>query len=179
MAGSQRLKRMGDQVQRELSDLIRSELKDPRLGGLVTISTVKVSPDMGYAEIYVTVMGRELADDQTAQAHKDTLEVLNGAAGFLRRELGRRVKTRITPHLRFHYDNVTAHGNYMMDLIAKAVGADEASSNEDSASEETISEVTVIKDNALQSDVDTVSSTDADHSQDTPQDHDESGQTDK
>ncbi len=126
MAGSQRLKRMGDQVQRELSDLIRSELKDPRLGGFVTISSVKVSPDMGYAEIYVTVMGRELlADDQTAQAHKDTLEVLNGAAGFLRRELGRRVKTRITPHLRFHYDNVTAHGNYMMDLIAKAVSADE------------------------------------------------------
>lgn len=126
MAGSQRLKRMGDQVQRELSDLIRSELKDPRLGGLVTISSVKVSPDMGYAEIYVTVMGRELADDQTAQAHKDTLEVLNGAAGFLRRELGRRVKTRITPHLRFHYDNVTAHGNYMMDLIAKAVAEDKS-----------------------------------------------------
>lgn len=125
MAGSQRLKRMGDQVQRELSDLIRSELKDPRLGGLVTISNVKVSPDMGYAEVYVTVMGRELADDQTAQAHKDTLEVLNGAAGFLRQELGRRIKTRITPRLRFHYDNVTAHGNYMMELIAKAVANDE------------------------------------------------------
>lgn len=121
MAGSQRLKRMGDQVQRELSDLIRSELKDPRLGGLVTISNVKVSPDMGYAEVYVTVMGRELADDQTEKAHQDTLDVLNGAAGFLRAELGRRIKTRITPRLRFHYDNVTAHGNYMMDLIAKAV----------------------------------------------------------
>lgn len=122
MAGSQRLKRMADQVQRELSDLIRQELKDPRLGGLVTISSVKVSPDMGYAEIYVTVMGRELNDDdQTAQAHKESLEVLNGAAGFLRVELGRRIKTRITPRLRFHYDTVTAHGNYMMDLIAKAV----------------------------------------------------------
>lgn len=122
MAGSQRLKRMADQVQRELSDLIRQELKDPRLGGLVTISNVKVSPDMGYAEIYVTVMGRELSDDdQTAQAHKESLEVLNGAAGFLRVELGRRIKTRITPRLRFHYDTVTAHGNYMMDLIAKAV----------------------------------------------------------
>jgi ribosome-binding factor A len=121
MAGSQRLKRMGDQVQRELSDLIRSELKDPRLGGLVTISGIKVSPDMGYADVYVTVMGRELSNDQNAQAHKDTLDVLNGAAGFLRQELGRRIKTRITPRLRFHYDNVTAHGNYMMDLIAKAV----------------------------------------------------------
>lgn len=56
MAGSQRLKRMADSVQRELSELIRQELKDPRLGGLVTISAVKVSADMGYAEVYVTVM---------------------------------------------------------------------------------------------------------------------------
>ena len=60
MAGSQRLKRMADSVQRELSELIRQELKDPRLGGLVTISAVKVSADLGYAEVYVTVMGREL-----------------------------------------------------------------------------------------------------------------------
>jgi len=118
---SQRLKRMADQVQRELADLIRMELKDPRLGGLVTISGVKVSPDLGYAEVYVTVMGRELADDQTAIAHAETLSVLNKASGFLRVELGRRIKTRITPRLRFHYDTVTAHGNYMTQLITKAV----------------------------------------------------------
>lgn len=118
---SQRLKRMADQVQRELADLIRMELKDPRLGGLVTISGVKVSPDLGYAEVYVTVMGRELADDQTAIAHAETLSVLNKASGFLRAELGRRIKTRITPRLRFHYDTVTAHGNYMTQLITKAV----------------------------------------------------------
>ena len=118
---SQRLKRMADQVQRELADLIRMELKDPRLGGLVTISGVKVSPDLGYAEVYVTVMGRELADDQTATAHEETLSVLNKASGFLRVELGRRIKTRITPRLRFHYDTVTAHGNYMTQLITKAV----------------------------------------------------------
>lgn len=118
---SQRLKRMADQVQRELADLIRMELKDPRLGGLVTISGVKVSPDLGYAEVYVTVMGRELADDQTAIAHAETLSVLNKASGFLRVELGRRIKTRVTPRLRFHYDTVTAHGNYMTQLINKAV----------------------------------------------------------
>lgn len=131
MAGSQRLRRMADQVQRELADLIRQELKDPRLGGLVTISSVKVSPDMGYADIYVTVMGRELSNDQNAHAHQDTLDVLNGAAGFLRVELGRRIKTRITPRLRFHYDTVTAHGNYMMDLIAKAVKSDDPVSPEE------------------------------------------------
>ena len=88
MAGSQRLKRMADTVQRELSELIRQELKDPRLGGLVTISAVKVSPDLGYAEVYVTVMGRELGDEQSEAANKETLDVLNKASGFLRHELG-------------------------------------------------------------------------------------------
>lgn len=121
MAGSQRLKRMGDSVQRELSELIRQELKDPRLGGLVTISAVKVSPDLGYADVYVTVMGRELQNDQNEQAHQETLEVLNKASGFLRQELSRRIKTRVTPRLRFHYDKTNAYGNYMFGLIAEAV----------------------------------------------------------
>ena len=121
MAGSQRLKRMADTVQRELSDLIRQELKDPRLGGLVTISAVKVSPDLGYADVYVTVMGRELSDDQNEAAHKETLDVLNKASGFLRQELSRRIKTRVTPRLRFHYDKTNAYGNYMFGLIAEAV----------------------------------------------------------
>lgn len=133
MAGSQRLKRMADSVQRELSELIRLELKDPRLGGLVTISGVKVSADLGYADVYVTVMGREL-EEQSEEQHKETLEVLNNASGFLRQELGRRIKTRVTPRLRFHYDATNAYGNYMFDLIAKATrdlppADDENSSN--------------------------------------------------
>ncbi len=119
---SQRLQRMADQIQRELSDLIRMEIKDPRLkAGLVTISAVKISPDLGYGDIYITIMGRELNDDNNAQAHAESLELLNGAAGFLRQELGRRIKTRFTPRLRFHYDATTAHGNYMAGLIAEAV----------------------------------------------------------
>ncbi|MBF7682229.1 MULTISPECIES: ribosome-binding factor A [Acinetobacter] len=121
MAGSQRLKRMADSVQREVAELIRQELKDPRLGGYVTISAVKVSPDLGYAEIYVTVMGRELGDEQTEEANKETLNVLNKASGFLRQELSRRIKTRVTPRLRFHYDKTNAYGNYMFDLIEEAV----------------------------------------------------------
>ncbi|EHU1747213.1 ribosome-binding factor A [Acinetobacter baumannii] len=121
MAGGQHLKRMADSVQRELSELIRQELKDPRLGGLVTISGVKVSPDLGYADVYVTVMGRELSDDQNEVAHRETLDILNKASGFLRQELSRRIKTRITPRLRFHYDKTNAYGNYMFGLIEKAV----------------------------------------------------------
>ena len=118
---NQRLQRLGDQIQRELAELIRDEINDPRLTGFVTISSVKVSSDLGYADIYVTVMEPELNDAMSKHSHEESLQVLNKAAGFLRTELSHSLKTRTTPRLRFHYDEVTAQGNYMMDLINKAV----------------------------------------------------------
>lgn len=118
---NQRLQRLGDQIQRELAVLIRDEINDPRLTGFVTISSVKVSSDLGYADIYVTVMEPELNDAMSKHSHEASLQVLNKAAGFLRTELSHSLKTRSTPRLRFHYDEVTARGNYMMDLINKAV----------------------------------------------------------
>lgn len=121
---SQRTQRLADQIQRELADLIRRELKDPRLG-MVTISAVKVSPDLGYADAYVTVLGRSLDEKPD-----ESLEVLNAAAGFLRGELGRVLTTRITPRLRFHFDEVTARGNRMAMLINEAVKEDEQRARE-------------------------------------------------
>ena len=118
---SQRLQRLSDQIQRELAVLIRDAVNDPRLTGFVTISSVKVSPDLGYADIYVTIMEPELNDSMTLSNHEESIKVLNKAAGFLRTELSHSLKTRTTPRLRFHYDEVTARGNYMMDLISQAV----------------------------------------------------------
>jgi ribosome-binding factor A len=115
---SQRTQRLADQIQRELAGLIRLELKDPRLG-MVTVSGVKVSPDMGYADIYVTVIGSSLDEKPD-----ESVAVLNAAAGFLRGELGRALTTRITPRLRFHFDEVTARGNRMAALINQAVKED-------------------------------------------------------
>ena len=92
---SQRTQRLADQIQRDLAALIRLELKDPRLG-MVTISAVKVSPDLGYADVYVTVLGASLDERPD-----ESLSVLNAAAGFLRSELGRSIRTRMTPRLRF------------------------------------------------------------------------------
>lgn len=116
---SQRTQRLADQIQRELAAMIRMDLKDPRLG-MITVSAVKVSTDMGYADVYVTVLGATL-DESPAES----LAILNGAAGFLRGELGRAIKTRITPRLRFHYDEATARGNRMAALINEAVREDE------------------------------------------------------
>ena len=82
---------------------------------------MKVSADIGYAEVYVTVMGRELGDEQSEVANKETLDVLNKASGFLRHELSRRIKDTYYIRLRFHYDKTNAYGNYMFGLIAEAV----------------------------------------------------------
>ncbi|MFC0820986.1 ribosome-binding factor A [Moraxella marmotae] len=118
---NQRLQRLADQIQRTLATLIRDEINDPRLTGFVTISGVKVSPDLGYADIYVTILEPSQDGGMNIDAHRDSLKVLNSAAGFLRTELSRTMKTRTTPRLRFHYDEVTAHGNHMMNLVSQAM----------------------------------------------------------
>jgi ribosome-binding factor A len=110
------MQRLSDQIQRELAGLIR-DLKDPRLG-MVTVSAVKVSKDMGYAEVYVTVLGKDLEVD-----YAPSLAVLNNAAGFLRGALGKSLQIRMIPRLRFHYDQVVVNGNRMAELIHQAVTA--------------------------------------------------------
>ena len=128
---NQRLQRLADQIQRDLAVLIRDEINDPRLTGFVTISTIKISPDLGYADIYVTIIEKSMDDAMTKDYHTESLEVLNKASGFLRTELSHLLKTRTTPRLRFHYDEVTANANYMMNLISKAVQSSEGQPSDD------------------------------------------------
>ena len=128
---NQRLQRLADQIQRELAVLIRDEINDPRLTGFVTISSVKISPDLGYADIYVTIMEKDMNDAMSKDYHIESLEVLNKASGFLLTELSHLLKTRTTPRLRFHYDEVTANANYMMNLISKAVQMSDGNTHAD------------------------------------------------
>lgn len=128
---SQHLQRLADQIQRTLATLIRDEINDPRLTGLVTISSVKVSPDLGYADIYVTILETSQDGGMNKELHLESINVLKNAAGFLRTELSRTLKTRITPRLRFHYDEVTAHGNHMMALIHEATQKIQTSQDDD------------------------------------------------
>lgn len=118
---NQRLQRLSDQIQRTLSVLIRDEINDPRLTGFVTISGVKLSPDLGYADIYVTILEPSQDGGMNKEAHQESINVLKNAAGFLRTELSHTMNTRTTPRLRFHYDEVTAHGNHMMNLVSQAM----------------------------------------------------------
>jgi ribosome-binding factor A len=110
-----RARRVGEQIQRELAMLIREEVKDPRLG-MVSVSGVEVSRDMGHAKVFISVLG----DEEVAA---NSLEVLTHAAGFLRHELGRRMLIRSVPQLRFIHDRSLETGARMSALIDKALGS--------------------------------------------------------
>ena len=109
-----RTRRVGEQIQREMAQLIQQEIKDPRLG-LVTISAVKLSRDMSHANVFFTTLDEE-------HPIEETLKILEGAAGFLRHELAKRMQLRIVPHIHFKYDESIAYGNDLSALINKAVG---------------------------------------------------------
>lgn len=112
MANPQRLRRVADQVQKELSDIIRSELKDPRVG-MITLTGVEMSPDLAHAKVFFTSL-----NDGDREA---TMTGLRRSAGFLRSLLGRRIKIHNTPELHFEYDASVAEGMRLSKLIDEAV----------------------------------------------------------
>ena len=113
---SQRAQRVGEQVQRELGELLRDDVKDPRVGR-VTITAVEVSADLSHAKIFVThLAGREHADE--------AVQALQHTAGFLRRELSRRMQLYSVPQLHFTYDDSIESGMRLSQLIDEAVASD-------------------------------------------------------
>ena len=109
---SGRPQKLGDLIQREVSDLIRLEVRDPRVG-MITITSVDVSPDMTHAKIFFTVLEKDKL--------QDTLEGLKRSAGFLRAQLAKRVQMYTTPELRFVYDQSVERGDRLSRLIDAAL----------------------------------------------------------
>ena len=105
-----RTDRVSGLIQRKLAQIILTEVKDPRLPRIITVSAVKVSPDMSMAKIYITVLG-EQSDSQL------TLDILNKASSFLRTVLARSMKLRIVPQLKFVYDESIEYGTKLRQLI--------------------------------------------------------------
>jgi len=111
-----RSRRIAEQVQRELSDIIRLELKDPRVG-MITLTGVEVTPDNAQARVYFTLLG-------DASKVAETTAGLQRAAGFLRSQLARRIKLRMVPELQFKYDASVERGARLSQLIDAAVAED-------------------------------------------------------
>jgi ribosome-binding factor A len=113
--GEQRLSRIADQIQRDLAELIRLEVRDPRVG-MPTLTGVEISRDQSHAKVFFTVIGSP--EDIEACG-----EGLNRAAGFLRSSLARRLSTRKVPALAFAYDESIERGVRLSRLIDEAVAA--------------------------------------------------------
>lgn len=114
-----RTQRVGDFLKQELATQIQFEVRDPRVG-MVSITDVEVSRDMSHAKVFVTVMNKESAEDA-----QESIDALNKAAGFLRTQIARSNTARTTPRLRFYYDSSVGRGQYLSNLIDKAVSADQ------------------------------------------------------
>ena len=107
---SNRIGRINEEIQRELSSLIRP-VKDPRVHGLVSITAVDTTPDLRYAKIFVSVLDKSDV--------KEVVKGLRSAGGYLRRELGRSLQLRYTPELTFVADDSIAEGAHILELIEK------------------------------------------------------------
>ncbi len=104
-----RIQRINEEIQRELSSLIRT-LKDPRLqGGLVTVTHVETTPDLRWCKVYISALDK-------AQ-EPDMLKGLKSAAGYLRRELGAALSLRYTPQLQFAGDDSIAKGAHILEML--------------------------------------------------------------
>lgn len=102
--------RINAEVHRELSEIIRSGIKDPRIHPMTSVVSVEVTPDLKYCRAYISVLGNE-------DAAKATIEGLKSAEGYVRRELARRINLRNTPELKFILDQSIEHGVTMSKLI--------------------------------------------------------------
>jgi ribosome-binding factor A len=109
--------RIAEQIQRDLAELLRTEVKDPRIG-MVTLTDVEVTSDYAHAKVFFTMLGD--AGQISAAA-----EGLNRAAGFLRHELGHRIKLRSIPQLHFIHDESVERGVRLSQLIDAAVSSDD------------------------------------------------------
>ncbi len=131
MTSTLRQKRVADRLQVEISELFQREMNDPRLE-LVTVTRVVIDRELEYANVFVSTMG-----DEARQA--EVLAILKGAHGFIRREVGRRVKLRRTPQIIFHWDPAPEKGEQVEQLLdqlraqsqASAEPATEPDSDED------------------------------------------------
>lgn len=107
---SRRTERVKELLREEIADLLRSELRDPRLGGLLTVTQVDVTPDLRRAHVFISVLGTE--EERTA-----TMRALGHARAYIRRELGQRLRLRYTPEVDFLLDTSMERAQQMTDVM--------------------------------------------------------------
>ena len=111
--------RLNGEVQKELSNIIRNEVKDPRVGMMTSVTAVDCATDLKTCKVYISVLGSE-------EELSGTVDALKRAEGFIRSRLARNLNLRNTPVLTFFADNSIGYGVKMSEMIDQVIGADEA-----------------------------------------------------
>jgi ribosome-binding factor A len=118
---TRRLERLNEQVKREVSEILRTEVRDPRVG-LVTVTEARVAPDLSFARIYVRPLGGD---------EEELFEGLEKATPYIRRELGKRLSVRHVPEIRFEADRALEHALHIEKLLSEVLPHDEAGTKAD------------------------------------------------
>lgn len=108
--------RINEEVRREVSNIIRDELKDPRMTAMVSVTSVEVTKDLGYAKVFVSIFGKNEEEKQ------NTFEALKRASGYIRKEIGIRINLRHNPQIIFEIDKSIDNGLRIEELLGKARG---------------------------------------------------------
>lgn len=120
---SVRANRVGEQMKKELSDIIGRKIKDPRIG-FVTVTDVQVSGDLQQAKVYISVLGDE-------EQRENTLKGLAKAKGFIRTEVGQRIRLRKTPEIIFEWDESMEYGNRINTILHQLQNDNDVSGNQE------------------------------------------------
>lgn len=105
--------RINEEVKKEVSKIIRDDIKDPRITAMVSVTEVSVTKDLRYAKVYLSVFGK------SNEEQEETFEIIKKSAAFIRKELGHRVKLRHTPEILIERDSSIEKGMYIDSLLAK------------------------------------------------------------
>ncbi|NLZ93725.1 MAG: 30S ribosome-binding factor RbfA [Firmicutes bacterium] len=108
----QRAYRVAEEIKREISDIIRHDVKDPRVTGMISVTGVDITRDLSHAKVFVSIFGSD-------EEQQITLAALTKATGFIRSEIGKRIRLRHTPELTFQLDRSISYGAYINDVLRK------------------------------------------------------------
>lgn len=110
MKTNNRMIRINDEIKKEVSEILRSDLKDPRISSLISVLKAETTTDLKYCKIYVSILG---GDEQI----KTTMNVLKGAKGYVRSLLAERINLRLTPEITFIYDDSLVYGMHISKIL--------------------------------------------------------------
>ena len=117
-----RVRRVAEQIKKDVSQIIGEQIKDPRIAGITSVTEVQLTRDLRYASVYVSIYGCE-------SEKEETLQTLTRASGYIRSEVGKRVRLRYVPEINFFIDNSIEYGVHIENVI-KSLKKEENNDND-------------------------------------------------